>query len=550
MDFRVPSRSVPLCIKNVLWSFIKENKASVAGYLLLSTVVPISNVYLPHLYGKLISQINETKTIDQSVKLRFAAILVLWIIVQLMWAAMNALDAKFVPKLRSHVRKYIVDHVIDTYRENYSEDELGGIMAEIVRLPDEIDHMFYAIRNHILPMSILLVSSIGYFTATNPMLGLVSFVTIGAYIGVAIQFSKICIPIWDKMNDSHKTLYGEINDTLGNLLNVYTANQDIEEINRLDGFEHKFQQTHTNTIHCAGKFRLRLNMSYLFLFFSINMFSFYLFSRGKIQMNSLITVLIMSLELISKMSSFVGAIDKIMYQISTIKHVQKSLDALTDTPTVRGVGVPSSLGSTVQGDIVFKNVSDPNILKNVDLRIPAKSITALVGEIGSGKTTLLNVLLRLKPYSGNIYIDGVDTANVDLHSLRSQFLYIPQNPRLFNRSIYENISYGNNVDRNTVQQTLAKYKLPFNLDTPVGKFGQSLSGGQRQIVYLLRCLFKNAPIVLLDEPTSNLDLQMRDYMLSILFDILRGRTVVMITHDSSILEYADRVVKMRDGHIV
>ncbi len=304
--------SEKISIKTVLIDFLQQNKASIFGYLFLSLAVPISNIYLPHLYGKIISAINEKGTIDRQVRIRFACIFMLWILVQFFWVAMSVIDSKFIPKLRSHVRKYIVQKVLDTYREDYSEDELGGIMADIVRLPDEVDHMFGNIRNQILPMTFMLVFSIGYFTWTNPRLGAASLVAIGTYLGIAVHFSRKCLPVWADMNASHGVLHGEINDCLGNLLNVYTANQDEQELRRLDKYEDHFLERHRRTIRCAGNFRLMLNLSYIFLFCSINVLSFYLFSRGSMQLSGVVSVLIISLELISKMAGFIGSLDRIM----------------------------------------------------------------------------------------------------------------------------------------------------------------------------------------------------------------------------------------------
>ncbi len=544
-----------ISIKEVLVDFLKQNKSSIYGYLFLSLYVPISNIYLPHLYGKIISAINEKRKIDREIRIRFACIFLLWILVQIFWGAMSIIDSKFIPKLRSHVRQYIVQKVLDTYREDYSEDELGGIIAEIVRLPDEVDHLFGNILNYILPMTFMLTFSIGYFTWTNPTLGLASIVAIGMYLCIAIHFVKKCIPTWADMNTSHRILHGEINDCLGNLLNIYTANQDEPELRRLSRYENHFIERHRRTIRCAGNFRLMLNLSYIFLFCSINVLSFYLFSRGLMKLSEVVSVLIISLELISKMSGFIGSIDRIMYELSTIKHVQEALDILSERHAKK-VKPLHSYRSALYGDIIFKNLhvsyNDKPILTDINLQIPKGSTTIIIGEIGSGKTSLINALIRLVPYSGDILINGNNIKDIDLGYLREQMLYVPQNPKLFNRTIYENIAYGlaGEVSKADVLQILKKYGIKIDLDRKVGKFGQWLSGGERQIVYLLRCLFRNAPIVLLDEPTASLDWETKQYILNILNDLLIDRTVIIISHDQDVIKYADTIIELANGKIV
>ncbi len=189
------------------------------------------------------------------------------------------------------------------------------------------------------------------------------------------------------------------------------------------------------------------------------------------------------------------------------------------------------------------------VLSNINLLIPKGSTTVIVGEIGSGKTSLVNALVRLVPYSGEISINGSNIKDIDIGHLREQLLYIPQNPRLFNRTIYENIAYGQDISKEQVVRVLNKYGISLDLDRKVGKFGQWLSGGQRQSVYLLRCLFRNSPIVLLDEPTASLDRDTKRKILDILKDLLRDRTVIIISHDRDLWEYADTVVELDKGKI-
>ena len=541
-----------ISIKEALVDFLKQNKGSVAGYLFFSLATPISNIYLPHLYGQIIAAINEKGTIDREVKIRFACIFMLWILVQMFWSAMNVIDSKFIPNLRRHVRKYIVEKVLDTYREDYSEEELGSIMAELVRIPDEVAHLFGNIRNHILPMIFMLTFSVGYFTWTNPKLGLVSIAAIGSYMTVAVQYSKKCIPAWSEMNDSHQVLHNELNDCLGNLLNIYTANQDKEELVRIDGYEDHFLEKNRKTIRCTGNFRMVLNLSYIFLFCSINVLSFYLFTKKVMKLSEVVSVLIISLELISKMAGFVGAIDKIMYEFATLDHFQKKLDLLGHRRVLKTQALQQH--PDLRGDIVYDGVSldygGIQALKNVNLSIKQGSTTVLVGEIGSGKTSIINALIRLVPVQGKVTINGYDIKDTSLDHLRNNILYVPQNPRLFNRTVYENIAYGSNVSRDNVLETLHQYGIDIDIDKKVGKYGQWLSGGQRQIVYLLRCLFRDSPIVVLDEPTASLDHATKESILGILYDLLVNRTVIIISHDPDILKYADTIVEMKRGEIL
>ena len=536
-------------IKKSIWEFLKENKKSTIGYLFFSLAMPISNVYLPHVYGKIISNLNQNG-LNSAVKKQLVYVVLLWILVQIFWGAMNTIDSYFIPKLRMHVRQHIVNVVLETYKVDYTEPELGGVLAEIVRLPDEIDHLFSSIRNHLLPMSYMLVFSIGYFMWTNPLIGFVSGTSILFYIFLGLQFGKKCVPAWEEMNYSHCELHDEINDVFTNLFNIYTSDTENQEKDRLAEKDNAFSNYHKKTIHCSGMFRFKLNMIYIALFALTNIVSLWLFSKGKIELNSVISVLIISLELVSKMSSFAGTMDKIMYELSVIRNAQRILDDLA-VGKMMNTGLNKDISNfDATGDISFDNVTvkiaDKIILNDVTLKFPKRETTVITGAIGSGKSTMVKCLMRLIPYKGIIKIGECDIQKPSLTQLRQEILFIPQTPKLFNRTVFENIIYGNDAKREHVEKLLEKYNLDkmFKLDQNVGKGGQSLSGGQRQIVFLLRCLFKTSSIIILDEPTASLDSETKETIFEILKELLKNKTVLLITHDNEMMGWGKYILNL------
>ena len=218
---------------------------------------------------------------------------------------------------------------------------------------------------------------------------------------------------------------------------------------------------------------------------------------------------------------------------------------------------------TVEKGIAYEGVSfayeDRLVLKEVVLPIRAGEIVALVGPSGAGKSTLVNLLPRFfDPNSGRVTIDGVDIRQIDLKSLRSLIGLVTQDTVLFNDSIRANIAYGrDDLPLERVREAAAAayadefiMQLPRGYDTVIGESGLRLSGGQRQRLAIARALLKNAPILILDEATSQLDSQSESLVQKALYNLMQDRTTLVIAHRLSTVMRADRIVVMDNGKIV
>jgi ATP-binding cassette, subfamily B, bacterial MsbA len=200
----------------------------------------------------------------------------------------------------------------------------------------------------------------------------------------------------------------------------------------------------------------------------------------------------------------------------------------------------------------------PPILKNIDLHVPAGSVVAIVGLSGAGKTTLVNLLPRFySATAGSVRIDGYDVRDVTLRSLREQMAIVTQETILFNDTIRNNLCYGrpDMPDDKIVAASQAAMahdfitQMPKGYQTLIGDRGQRLSGGQRQRLAIARALLKDAPILILDEATSELDSESEMLVQRALNNLMTGRTVFVIAHRLSTIRRADVIAVLDDGVI-
>jgi subfamily B ATP-binding cassette protein MsbA len=201
---------------------------------------------------------------------------------------------------------------------------------------------------------------------------------------------------------------------------------------------------------------------------------------------------------------------------------------------------------------------DAPTLRNIGLKVPAGAVVAIVGSSGAGKTTLLNLLPRFyTATSGSVRIDGHDVRDVTLRSLREQMAIVTQETILFNDTIWNNLCYGrpNMPEEKVVAAARAALahdfimQMPKGYQTLVGDRGQRLSGGQRQRLAIARALLKDAPILILDEATSELDSESEMLVQDALNNLMAGRTVFVIAHRLSTIRRADLIAVLEGGTI-
>ncbi len=216
-------------------------------------------------------------------------------------------------------------------------------------------------------------------------------------------------------------------------------------------------------------------------------------------------------------------------------------------------------GEIVLEDVSFQYVEAQPVLKNISVHIKAGRRVAVVGPTGVGKSTLVSLIPRFyDPIQGRVLIDGTDLREFQLKSLRKQISMVLQPPLVFPISIRENIAYGRpraTEEEITFAARLARIhesivRLPKGYDTLVGEQGATLSEGERQRITIARAILRDAPILILDEPTSSVDAETEAAIMDGLNELIVGRTTFIIAHRLSTVREADLILVLRSGEIV
>jgi ATP-binding cassette subfamily B multidrug efflux pump len=529
-------------INKLITKFLKSKTKYIVAYIFFMLAFPITSVWLPKCYGDLIESIKEGKD------LKLAPIAIVFVVVNVMLITLNKLDSMFIPSLQTYIRENIILIIFEKYKDKYEEQEIGKIISNMVKLPIVIQHLFYQIRTYIIPLIMILIFVVIYFFIVDKRIGTIALTGIVTTISIATPQFFRCIKKSNNYDINNNAVSESISEIFDNMSNIYSSNTLKDELSRLRKQQIQSQHEYNHSFGCTNVLRTTIDVCFTTLMLLIITYTYKLYVKGEIRSTKLINVTITGMFIVSKVSSLSAELSDIVFNLGIYRNINKYVSTIdTDSNNIKELFVK-------YGEIKYEHVDisygDVKIINDFNLHVKPGESIGILGNIGSGKSSLVKALLLLKRISnGRITIDNQDINDVDPISLRSNIVYVPQNPTPFNRTLFENIIYSNNnVQKKEVEDLFDKYNLyPFfpniKLDDVVGTKGSKLSGGQKQIVFLLRLLLGgNKKILLLDEPTSSLDENTMNTVLKLLKVVSTNRTVIIITHDDRIKPILDRVV--------
>jgi ABC-type multidrug transport system fused ATPase/permease subunit len=483
---------------------------------------------------------------------------------------MGYVEIKFLPKMNEYIINFLYKNILLKNKNNYTEIEFGKLISRTNLLPTTLRDFNNLLFIWICPKVLTIIIIICYFFYVNYKLGLVSlifFIIIFLYnfynYNRCINTSSIRYKYFEKQAEN-------IHDKLSNIFSIYSAGAVDKELDSfykntdiyIDKFEDNLKCINYNKIVNI----IFLLLSFIFLNFTV----IYIYYKKEISLHLLIATLLTITYYIPSFYTITSTLRELIHTLGVFREIDPFIKDiyLYDKENKKNEKDNNEKGITdnniiiKNGNITIKNLSfgygNNMVIKNISLNIKSGEKIAITGSSGNGKSTLIKLLMGYYKVDDNmILIDDIDVNKYELNNLRTQISYVNQNTKLFNSTIIENIKYGTQMtDKDVIAiiNDIGINDLYSNLDdgfnSKVGIGGDKLSGGQRQMIHILRCFGKNNKIMILDEPTTSIDVYTKSLIMKAIKKLSKNCTLIIITHDKELLKLVERVVVIKSGEII
>lgn len=488
-------------------------------------------------------------------------LIIFTIIPNLVWRLCDISWMNLTPLLRKKITSESMDYAMQ-HSHSFFQNNFSGSLAHKIRdLAGCATPMLMRILYSFVNVGLSLI--IAFFTLlfVHKLFALALIIWATIFICIAIKIAKVTNPMSIAVADQQTKIMGNLVDVLSNIINSRLFVRTHFENNRIKALQDDYSKLLKRRDKTLIKFHLLNGFTFCayYIFCIIALVSLY--SRNLVTLGDFLLIFTINNWLIHLMWISANELNGFLEDVGT---VNQALSIINQPLQIRDAKDAKPL-DIKRGEIIFENVgfgyhgtSSP-LFSDKNLTIPAGQKVGLVGHSGGGKTSFVNLILRFFDVdSGRILIDGQDISLITQNSLHSAIGLIPQDPSLFHRSLRENISYGKEVASESEIIEAAKKahahefieKLSDTYDSLVGERGVKLSGGQRQRIAIARAFLKNAPILILDEATSQLDSVTENLIQDALKNLILDKTTIVIAHRLSTLANMDRILVFDSGKIV
>jgi ATP-binding cassette subfamily B protein len=532
--------------------YFKQYPIQTTVNLVLSLTFPIDDIVIPYLIGRIVNSVqNKEEWISKLI-----IVIIILIVMQILYTFGSWHDAIVLPNIQNFIKHQMMKNIFENFEGTHKEPIIGEIMSRIVKIPLTITYLYEQFKNFILAYFLSFMITGIYIMTIDMKLGIVITICVLIVFIIVLLSPLNCMNATSKQENLLSEIDEQCEDMLRNINSIYINNQTDNELNRLKHYEKQYDNSYFDTMTCTVKTRI-IAISVLAIMLGFLAYrSYYGIKNKTLQIGSFVAILLILSNWFSTLGWLIANIRDIVIQWGIVDAYEKILKKQSNDSiilTTKTTIIPPPTG-ILFSDLTYI-IKDKTIIDHLNLYIPLNQRLVIIGDIGSGKSTTLKLLIGLiKPTNGEIYINAVATSSMTLRDLRKQVTYVSQNPILFNRSIRDNIVYGltNKPDNNYIKKLLYELGLDdmfLDLDALCGKNGSGLSGGQRQIIAIMRAYILNPSIIILDEITSSIDKNTKEKLFKVLEKLFENKTIIIVTHDPDLMKFATLKCEMIKGKL-
>jgi ATP-binding cassette, subfamily B, bacterial len=487
-------------------------------------------------------------------------LIAIYVAIPVNWRIVDLIDLYYQPRIKNYIARHMFDYVTCHEYRFFQNNFAGSISSKITDLatsvPQMIQTMLYQYASNTIGITIAMFT----MAQVSPYFAMIIIIWVIILLTASFVTVKKFNYLANNTAEAVSRIIGHTVDSISNILSVRLFSRRAREISELD----RLQDGYLQAYKVRGKFMFWLYSAQGLGFFIHQLGSLllllYLYQQGEVTAGDFAMILMINNWIVDNLWALLNNIRTFSENwgmadqaLKTLYIPINALDSHDAKPLIL------TKGQITFDRVSFRYLEDSTLFRNKSVVIAAGSKVGLVGYSGSGKSTFINLILRLYDIqSGQILIDNQDIRNVTQDSLRNAISMIPQDPLLFHRSLMENIRYGktNASDEEVMIAAKRAYadefiiKLEKGYDAMVGERGVKLSGGQRQRIAIARAILKNAPILILDEATSQLDSVTEDKIQDSLEHLMQNKTTIVIAHRLSTLLRMDRILVFDQGKII
>lgn len=561
-----------MIFRNILKDYFEKNKANVILYILICSIDNIVRVLVT---SKVYSSfLNKDADLSKTIK----NVVLVWILKFILSYSKSYLESIIIPTLICFVRNRLVEDYIRTNEVHFNDVNVSNDVRHIIDATKLIEDIVVWTVESVIPVVTLILCMNGYFLIKYPKVGTINIIGTIISLFVIKNNYKNVVKKTAEREELLMKLVDDIDEKLNNMMNIYLNNKSDHTLENIQTIAEVDTKRHTQQYKYLEDFTTNIKIVN-YIFSGLGLYTLYKCTDRENFVNGLLIYTFF----IQIQETIIEEIPKHIIKLSNLNHIEnylqkkvynrmnnisnynyKKLNKFDGNIDINNISFKydSIEVSRILDDIKdikdekSKPVEISNVINNLNLAIKAGERIAIYAQSGSGKSTLMKLLLAFySPQSGSILLDGKDITTINPIDIRDRINYINQKTILFQDSIINNMRYGNDKSQEEIIDFLKKYNLLYIfkdcdksentcLNSIIQSSGLNMSLGMQKVIFLVRGILKDSDVYIFDEPLTSLDATTRKNVIEMIDKETKGKTVIIITHDTEVNNIVDRQVNL------